>query len=164
MTTASTVQLASIRVITEDVPRLVRFYEALTGATPQYLTDDFVELVTPSATLAVSSSARVAFIAADIPRGGANNSAIIEFLVDDTEAVYEKLAAEFGDDLDVVQAPTMMPWGNLSSLIRDPDGSLINLYTPVTPEAWQLQHNRTPKPSHAGTSLVRAPATCREDR
>ena len=36
----NTVQLASVRVITDDLPRLVRFYEVLTGATPQYLTDD----------------------------------------------------------------------------------------------------------------------------
>jgi hypothetical protein len=39
----------------------------------------------------------------------------------------------------------MMPWGNLSALIRDPEGSLLNLYTPVTPDALALQANRTPK-------------------
>src|SRR3954463_5841195 len=116
MPTSNTVQLASVRVITEDLPRLVRFYRVLTGATPQYLTDDFVELVTPSATFAVSSPDRVAFITTNTPRGGANDSAIVEFLVDDTEAVYERLVTEFGDDLDVVQPPTMMPWGNLSVL------------------------------------------------
>lgn len=38
-----------------------------------------------------------------------------------------------------------MPWGNLSALIRDPDGALINLYTPVTPAGEQLQAKRTPK-------------------
>ena len=54
MTTTNTVQLASVRVITDDLPRLVRFYEIVTGATAQYLTDDFVELVTPSATFALS--------------------------------------------------------------------------------------------------------------
>jgi catechol 2,3-dioxygenase-like lactoylglutathione lyase family enzyme len=144
MPTPNTVQLASIRVITEDLPRLVRFYQVLTGATPQYLTDDFVELVTPSATFAISGPDRVAFITVDTPRGGANNSAIVEFLVDDTEAVYERLATEFGEELGVVQPPTMMPWGNLSALIRDPDGALINLYTPVTPEGHRLQQNRTP--------------------
>lgn len=151
MTSANTVQLASVRVITEDLPRLVRFYEVLTGATPQYLTDDFVELVTPSATFAVSGPDRVAFITANTPRGGANNSAIVEFLVEDAEAVYQKLVTEFGNDLDVVQPPTMMPWGNLSVLIRDPDGALINLYTPVTPQGQQLQRNRTPRmlPSEA---------------
>jgi catechol 2,3-dioxygenase-like lactoylglutathione lyase family enzyme len=148
MPTPNNVQLASVRVITDDLPRLVRFYQVLTGATPQYLTDDFVELVTPSATFAVSGPDRVAFITANTPRGGANNSAIVEFLVDDTQAVYDRLISEFGQELDVVQPPTMMPWGNLSVLIRDPDGALVNLYTPVTPQGQRLQRNRTPRMLH----------------
>lgn len=144
MTKSNTVQLASVRVITSDLPRLVRFYEVLTGAIPQYLTDDFVELVTPSATFALSGPDRVAFITDNTPRGGANNTAIVEFLVEDTAALFATLQAEF-EDLDVVQGPTTMPWGNVSILIRDPDGSLINLYTPVTPDGIKLQQNRTPK-------------------
>jgi hypothetical protein len=28
-----------------------------------------------------------------------------------------------------------MPWGNRSVLLRDPDGNLVNLFTPVTPDA-----------------------------
>jgi catechol 2,3-dioxygenase-like lactoylglutathione lyase family enzyme len=145
MTTTNTVQLASVRVITDDLPRLVRFYEVVTGATAQYLTDDFAELVTPSATFALSHSRRVAFISRNTPRPAANNSAIVEFLVDDAAALFARLQAEYGDGLEVVQAPAMMPWGNLSVLIRDPDGALINLYTPMTPQALQLQQQRQPQ-------------------
>lgn len=36
---------------------------------------------------------------------------------------------------DVVQEPTTMPWGNRSLLFRDPDGNLVNFFTPVTPAA-----------------------------
>ncbi|MFJ1768453.1 VOC family protein [Amycolatopsis sp. NPDC088138] len=143
--TTNTVQLASVRVITNDLPQLVRFYEVLTGATPQYLTDDFVELVTPSATFALSTPERVAFIADNPPRAAANRTAIVEFVVEDVESLLALMKTELGDDLDIVQAPTMMPWGNMSVLIRDPEGSLVNLYTPVTPQALQLQQNRTPK-------------------
>lgn len=163
--TTNTVQLASVRVITDDLPQLVRFYEVLTGATPQYLTDDFVELVTPSATFALSTPERVAFITDNPPRAAANRTAIVEFVVQDVEALLALMKAELGDDLDIVQAPTMMPWGNMSVLIRDPEGSLINLYTPVTPQALQLQQNRTPKmppPTSHGTPRavgVRASAT-----
>ncbi len=145
MTTTNIVRLASVRVITTDVPRAVRFYEILTGAKPNYLTEDFVELATPSATLAVSDARRVPSLANDDPGAATKHSCIVEFWVDDAEALLSTLAAEYGDDLDVVQAPTMMPWGNVSVLIRDTDGLLINLYTPVTPQAWQLQHNRTPR-------------------
>jgi catechol 2,3-dioxygenase-like lactoylglutathione lyase family enzyme len=145
MTNINTVQLASVRVITEDLPRLVRFYEAVTGATARWLTDDFVEMVTPSATFALSHPRRVAFIGENTPRAAANASAIIEFLVDDVDALFTTLQSEFGGDLVVVQPPTMMPWGNQSVLLRDPDGSLINLYTPVTPQAQQLQQQRQPQ-------------------
>jgi catechol 2,3-dioxygenase-like lactoylglutathione lyase family enzyme len=145
MTNTNTVQLASVRVITDDLPRLVRFYEIVTGVDAQYLTDDFAELVTPSATFAVSHARRVAFIADNPPRPRANSSAIVEFLVGDAEALFARLQAEYGDGLEVVQAPTMMPWGNLSVLLRDPDGTLINLYTPMTPEALQLQRRRQPQ-------------------
>ncbi|MEV6443128.1 VOC family protein [Amycolatopsis sp. NPDC051716] len=145
MTISNTVQLASVRVITEDLPRLLRFYEVVTGVTAQYLTDDFVELVTPSATFALSAPGRVAFITENTPRAAANASAIIEFLVGDVEALFARLQAEYGDDLEVVQAPAMMPWGNLSALIRDPDGALINLYTPITPQARRLQGDRQPQ-------------------
>lgn len=144
MTTTNTIRLASVRVITHDVPRAVAFYQVLTGATPNYLTEDFAELATPSATLAVSHASRVPLIANDTKGAAAGDRAIVEFWVDDAEALFTTLRATFGDELDVVQAPTMMPWGNVSILIRDPDGRLINLYTPVTPEARQLQRNRTP--------------------
>jgi catechol 2,3-dioxygenase-like lactoylglutathione lyase family enzyme len=146
VTTTNTVQLASVRVITEDLPRLVRFYEAVTGATARWLTDDFAELVTPSATFALTHPRRVAFIGENAPRAAANHSIVVEFLVDDVDDLFTRLRAELGDDLAVVQPPTMMPWGNQSVLLRDPDGTLINLYTPVTPDALQLQHQRQPQP------------------
>ena len=28
-----------------------------------------------------------------------------------------------------------MPWGNRSLLLRDPDGNLVNLFSPATPAA-----------------------------
>ena len=145
MTDANTVQFASVRIIAEDLQPLVRFYEAVTGAAAQWLTDDFVELVTPSATVAISHSRRVGFLGEDSPRAAANNSVIYEFLVEDVEALFSRLQTDFGEDLTVVQPLTMMPWGNMSLLIRDPDGALINLYTPVTPDALELQQRRQPQ-------------------
>jgi predicted enzyme related to lactoylglutathione lyase len=145
MTETNTVQLASIRLITDDLPHLVHFYEVLAGVTAQYLTDDFVEVVTPSATFALSTPERVAFITENTPRAKSNNTAFFEFLVQDVEALFARLQDEYGDELDVVQGPTTMPWGNRSVIIRDPEGSPINLYTPVTPDGVKLQQNRTPK-------------------
>jgi len=52
--------------------------------------------------------------------------------VDDVDAEYERLGGEL---TDVVTEPTTMPWGNRALLFRDPDGNLVNLFTPVTDEA-----------------------------
>jgi hypothetical protein len=145
MTKANTVQFASVRIIAEHLQPLVRFYEVLTGASAQWLTDDFVELVTPSATVAISHSSRVSFLGEGAPRAAANESVLYEFLVEDVETLFVKLQAELGDELIVAQGLTMMPWGNMSLLIRDPDGTLINLYTPITPDAVKLQEQRQPQ-------------------
>jgi predicted enzyme related to lactoylglutathione lyase len=125
--------LVSIRVITADLKRLVRFYEQITGIALNVLTDDFAELRTPAATLAIGSTRTLQFFGGDIARPAANHSAIIEFRVADVDAEYRRLADVIGGAL--VQAPTTMPWGNRSLLFRDPDGNLINFFTPVTPDA-----------------------------
>lgn len=144
MTMTNIIRLASVRIITTDVQRTVEFYETLTGTRPNYLTDDFAELVTPTATLAVSHVGRLPFLSDRPSNEAIPNGSIVEFWIDDAEAVFSQLQATLGDELDVVQAPTMMPWGNLSIVLRDPNGILINLYTPVTDSARTLQRNRTP--------------------
>ena len=30
---------------------------------------------------------------------------------------------------EIVQQPTVMPWGNVSMLLRDPDGAIINIFS-----------------------------------
>ena len=122
----------SVRVITSDVSRLVEFYEAITGLSATRYTEDFAELATPACTLAIGSERTVALFGAGSARPAANHSCIIEFRVDDVDrdfARLEKVVSEF------VQQPTTMPWGNRSLLFRDPDGNLINFFTPVSAEA-----------------------------
>lgn len=121
--------LASIRIITADIKRLVAFYEHITGLTATRYTDDFAELVTPHGTLAIGSTRTLALFGGDIARPEANQSAIIEFRVQDVDAHYARLADTLGDA--VVQVPTTMPWGNRSLLFRDPDGQLVNFFTPA---------------------------------
>jgi predicted enzyme related to lactoylglutathione lyase len=125
--------LASIRVITDDVPALVAFYEQVTETTAAWRTPQFAELQTTAATLAIAGTPTLDVFGGDIARSGANRSIIIEFLVTDVDAEYHRLKGNLA--LDLVQEPTTMPWGNRSLLFRDPDGSLVNLFTPTTPEA-----------------------------
>ena len=125
-------KLASIRIITDDLDRMVAFYEKTTGITAQRPAPVFAELVSPSATLAIGHSQTVVLFGEGSARSADNRSVIIEWQVDDVDAEYARLSADIAD---WVQTPTTMPWGNRSVLLRDPDGNLVNLYTPVTDEA-----------------------------
>lgn len=125
--------LVSIRVITDDVDQLLAFYERITGVEARRYTPQFAELVMPSFTLAVghTDTARL-FGDGGSARPADNRSVIIEFKVDDVDREYDRLDPMVDE---WVQTPTTMPWGNRSLLLRDPDGNLVNLFTPVTAEA-----------------------------
>jgi len=122
----------SIRIITDDVARLAGFYERATGVQANRSGEDFAELRTPRATLAIGSTRTVPLFAPGAARPADNHTVIIEFLVDDVDGVHQNLA---GFVEDFVNEPTTMPWGNRSLLLRDPDGNLVNFFTPVTPAA-----------------------------
>jgi predicted enzyme related to lactoylglutathione lyase len=123
----------SIRIITADLPRLLRFYERITGGSVTLYSEDFGELKTPSCTLAIGSTRTLALFGGEIARPAANQSVILEFRVADVDAEHRRLADVIAPAL--VQPPTTMPWGNRSLLFRDPDGNLVNFFTPVTAAA-----------------------------
>ena len=125
-------EFVSARVITDDIKRLVKFYEDVTGLAATWYTADFAELATPGSTLAIGSTSTMALFGAGAARPADNHTAILEFRVDDVDGEYRKLKTMISD---VVQEPTTMPWGNRSLLFRDPDGNLINFFTPVSAEA-----------------------------
>jgi catechol 2,3-dioxygenase-like lactoylglutathione lyase family enzyme len=132
-TRRTVMNFVSTRIITADIKRLVSFYERITGTPLRVFTEDFAELNTPSATLALGSTRTLQLFGGDVARAADHHTAIIEFLVDDVDAEYRKLADVIKSSL--VQEPTTMPWGNRSLLFRDPDGNLVNFFTPVTPES-----------------------------
>jgi len=126
------VNLVSIRLITDDVQRLVGFYEQVTGVAAAWSTPDFAEIPTPAGALAIGHSRTVALFGAGSARAADNHTAIIEFLVADVDADYARLRETTSE---LVNEPTTLPWGNRSLLFRDPDGNLVNFFTPVTPAA-----------------------------
>jgi predicted enzyme related to lactoylglutathione lyase len=124
--------LVSIRLITDDVRRLAGFYEHVTGVAAAWSTPDFAEIGTPAGTVAIGHARTVALFGGGSARPADNRTAIIEFLVADVDAEYARLRATVDA---FVNEPTTMPWGNRSLLFRDPDGNLVNFFTPVTPAA-----------------------------
>mgnify|MGYP000929558916 CR=1 FL=1 len=129
--------LTSIRIITDNVDRLVNFYETITGFPAERPAPVFAELVLPGCTLAIGHSTTAQLFSAGSPDAiipAHNRSVLIEFRVEDIEAEYIRLQPLA---LDWIQEPTTMPWGNRSMVFRDPDGNLVNYFEPVTEEAIQ---------------------------
>ncbi|WP_346986061.1 VOC family protein [Chryseobacterium sp. POE27] len=135
--------LLSVRIITSNIDGLIKFYEEITGLSFVRYTPEFAELNTDCATLAIGSiNTMKAFSEKDIVTAIQNTSVIIEFMVDDVDKLYEKIRTVV--DASIVQKPTLMPWGNKSLLFRDPDGNLVNLFTPVSEQAmkkFKLNHS-----------------------
>jgi predicted enzyme related to lactoylglutathione lyase len=121
-------KFVSTRIITADVKRLVTFYEMVTCVTANWGNELFAEIPTAVGALAIGSDKTVPLFGDGSAEPAANRTVIIEFIVDDVDAEWERLR---GQVAEVVTEPTTMPWGNRALLFRDPDGNLVNLFTPV---------------------------------
>ena len=124
-------KFASTRLVARDIHAVVEFYEKLTERKAQWLAPVFAEIVTTVATLAIGSVETVALFKEGSAEPAANRTAILEFQVDDVEAQFARLK----DELEVVLEPKLMPWGNLAAQFRDPEGTIVSLYTPMTEAA-----------------------------
>ncbi|MGC5799381.1 VOC family protein [Sphingomonas sp. NFX23] len=124
-------KFASVRLIAADIKAMVAFYETVTGQAADWLAPQFAEIVTPAATLAIGSAETVAVFSAGSAEPGANRTAILEFMVDDVDAAFVRLK----DKAELVHEPKLLPWGNRSVQFRDPEGTIISLFMPVTEAA-----------------------------
>jgi uncharacterized glyoxalase superfamily protein PhnB len=124
-------KFASTRLVAADIKAMVGFYEMVTGQTAEWLAPVFAEIVTPSATLAFGSAETVALFKEGSSEAGSNRSAILEFIVEDVDAEFARLK----DKIEVVHEPKVMPWGNRTAQFRDPEGTAVSLFTPVTDAA-----------------------------
>jgi predicted enzyme related to lactoylglutathione lyase len=126
-------KLTSLRIITADLKPLVQFFEQVTGLSARWYTEDFAEIITGTATLALGSTKTMSLFGGEgLVSPSGNHNVIIEFRVENVDDEFERIK-DFVTD--IVQVPTTMPWGNRSLLFRDPDGHLINFFTPVTADA-----------------------------
>ena len=127
-------QFVSVRLISNDVARLVEFYEQATGLAARWPAEQFAELVGPSCTLAIGSTETMALFSPGAAVPESNRTAILEFLVEDVDGQHERLTG-LANVPEIVQQPTTMPWGNRSLLVRDPDGNLLNFFAPLSEDA-----------------------------
>jgi len=121
-------KFVSVRLVTNEFERLVAFYQKLSGLEPLRLADGFAEMRFDGVVLAISSEHLVRLFNQGAATAAANRSAILEFQVNDVEAVLQRM-----HDVEVVMPVTTMPWGNVSLLLRDPDGNLVNVFSKPAP-------------------------------
>ena len=124
-------KLASTRLVARDLKAVVGFYETVTGQAAEWLAPVFAEIVTPGATLAVGGEETVAAFKEGSAEAAANRTAVLEFMVDDVDAEFARLKGK----VQVVHEPKLMPWGNRTAQFRDPEGTAVALYTPVSEAA-----------------------------
>jgi len=120
-------KLAQARLVTTDVPALSRFYEDVLGIAAVG-SEDYAELRGQGSTLAISSKRSVDLFNAGAAEPGANRSVILDFQVNNVDEERVRLAGLVDQ---FVLEPTDQPWGTRSMLFRDPDGNLINFFSPL---------------------------------
>ncbi|RUZ81396.1 VOC family protein [Mesorhizobium sp. M7A.F.Ca.US.006.01.1.1] len=124
-------KFASVRLIAADIEAMVAFYEMVTEKTAAWLAPQFAEIVTSAGTLAIGSAETVALFSQGSSQPRSNRTAILEFMVDDIDAAFERLK----DKADIVHEPKLLPWGNRTFQVRDPEGSAVSLFMPFTDAA-----------------------------
>ncbi len=124
-------KFASTRLFAADLHKMVGFYEMLTGKSAEWLAPVFAEIVLPGATLSLGAAETVGLFRPGSAEPGANRTAVLEFQVDDIDAQFARLK----DVAEVVHEPKLMPWGNRTAQFRDPEGTLVSLFQPVSDAA-----------------------------
>jgi predicted enzyme related to lactoylglutathione lyase len=134
--------LASIRITTEDLDATIAFYEQITGVKAERPLPIFAEITLSHGTIAIGPSQLPAEDPARSAQGP--SSTTIEFHVADVDADYARLRDVV---TDWVREPATMPWGNRSMLFRDPHGNLINFFQPVSEQAIEKFQKTAPVPA-----------------
>ena len=114
-------------LITNDVDRLVKFYEPILALKAQRSGDDYAEFHTGTGVLAIFSSAAQQKYIPGSTEAAKNKSVILEFRVSDADKEYATLQSHVKT---WVKAPSTQPWGTRSIYFRDPDGNLVDFYAP----------------------------------
>jgi len=121
-------ELVQSRIVTDDVERLAAFYAALME-TDVALNEYYVEVPVGQTTVGFSKRRFTEFQESQAARTGKpcrRSGFVLDFLVDDVDAEYERIAAL---GVDWVMPPTDQPWGCRAMIFADPEGNLINVYS-----------------------------------
>lgn len=130
-------QLGYVINYVKDVASSVAFYREAFGLAPRFVaeTGDYAELATGATTLSFASVelARSNGLAltpsSHFAPGGATE---IAFVTDEVRSAYDRALRAGASG---VRAPSQMPWGQTVAWLRDADGALVELCSPMAPRA-----------------------------
>jgi len=115
-------------LITNNLKELTEFYTRILQIEPLKTGDNYVEFRTNVGTLALFAvSAQEKYIP-NSATAAQNHSAILEFRVANPDQEYARLRPLVKS---WVKGPTTQPWGTRSIYFRDPDGNLVDFFTPA---------------------------------
>jgi len=120
--------LVNTCVITTNVKRLVDFYEAILQLKARTSGEDYAEFPSDAGVLAIFSAAAQEKYIPGSTDAANNKSVILEFRVGDVDQEYKRLQSIVKI---WVKPPSTQPWGTRSIYFRDPDGNLVDFFTPA---------------------------------
>ena len=115
-------------LISQDVPRLAAFYTQILSVPAKTVGNEYAEFHTGVGVLAIFSSEAQEKYIPHSSEPGINKSVILEFEVADVDKEFARLQSMVKD---WVKPPTNQPWGTRSFYFRDPDGDLVDFFTPA---------------------------------
>jgi catechol 2,3-dioxygenase-like lactoylglutathione lyase family enzyme len=118
--------LSKTCLITNNVRRLVDFYEPILQLKANWSGKDYAEFSMGNLVLAIFSGEAQERYIPGASVAANNKSMVLEFEVADVDREYRRLGSLVKT---WVKAPTTQPWGTRSIYFRDPDGNLVDFYT-----------------------------------
>jgi len=118
-------------IMTNDVAATASFYQAHFGFTPLFTSDWYVHLQLagdPAVNLAVLDGRHETIPAP--ARGQVVGGMLLNFEVDDPDAIHDRLAAA---GLPILLAPRNEDFGQRHFITSDPNGVLIDIVKPIPP-------------------------------
>ena len=118
-------------LISNRFRELVDFYQRVLGITPRVVNGDYAEFPTGAGVLAIFSAEAQERYIPGAAQPASNKSAILEFKVADVDGEFVRLQPLV---ISWVKRPSTQPWGTRSFYFRDPDGNLVDFYSPAKSE------------------------------
>ncbi|MFB9330848.1 VOC family protein [Paenibacillus aurantiacus] len=124
-------QVTVITLLTDDVPRMSRFYRDVLGFPVIVDTEEYVEFANSGVRLSICARPLMAVNTDGHPsyseafRGQALELCFPCDSPEQVQAAYEQIIANGGT---AIKGPALMPWGHTVAFFADPEGNIHSIY------------------------------------